>query len=399
MLHLPHVLHVSGDFPDPLQDAKTPVISTLLALTADQFDHSVISINRANPSMVEALLAPLRPGTLRIASEPFPQGDALRYFAPSHGVLHASSLKQLGEWIAARVATMPRRPDLLVGHKLTIEGLAVARAAELLELPYALSIQGDTDTKILAARPDLGGVFRTVLQNAAFVFPFTPWAWQKISARLGAPQSPHALLPCPTDLDEPLPPVRGGNGFLSVFHLKNFRRKNLSGMVRALEELDDESATLTVVGGGDAKDRAACTRLIRRHRQIILAGPLGRADVRTRLNQATAFVMPSLRESFGLVFIEALFAGTPVIYPAGSAIDGYFDGFPFAIAVDARNPKSIAKALRTARDNEGELKDALAQWQGSTHARQFQRTQIARRFAHGLTVALGQAPIGASVTG
>ena len=42
---------------------------------------------------------------------------------------------------------MPERPDLIVGHKLTIEGIAVRRAAEALRTPYALALQGGTDQK------------------------------------------------------------------------------------------------------------------------------------------------------------------------------------------------------------------------------------------------------------
>lgn len=390
MLRLPHVLHVSGDFPDPFCAAKTPVISTLLALTKDRFDHSVISINRMNPGVIETLSAPLRPGQLRIEVERFPQGDALCYFAPPLGLMHASSLKQLGEWTAARIANMPRRPDLLVGHKLTIEGIAVARAAALLGLPYALSIQGDTDTKILAARPDLGGLFREVLHKASLVFPFTDWAWQKVIERLGPPSHPRILLPCPTDLDEPLAPISDGNGFVSVFHLRNFRRKNLAGMVRALEgrNLDGDYPTLTIIGGGSREERAACERLVRRRGRVELAGPLGRADIRARLNQATAFVLPSLRESFGLVFVEALFAGTPVIYPTGTAIDGYFNDLPFAIPVDARDPQAILMAMLHARQNETQLKVELANWQSSDHAKQFQRPEIADRFTRGLNIAI-----------
>lgn len=107
------------------------------------------------------------------------------------------------------------------------------------------------------------------------------------------------------------------------------------------------------------------------------------------MRRATALVMPSFRESFGLVFIEALFAGIPVIYPKGTAIDGYFDGLPFAISVDAHDPGAIAAAMRQVRAEEAELKAALRQWQQSEASQAFTRPRIGRTFAEGLRQALG----------
>jgi glycosyltransferase involved in cell wall biosynthesis len=107
------------------------------------------------------------------------------------------------------------------------------------------------------------------------------------------------------------------------------------------------------------------------------------------MNAATAFVLPSRRETFGLVFTEALFAGLPVIYPKGTAIDGYFDGHSFALPVNASDPASIADAMQEAIQREEELKAALSDWQRSSHAKQFQRPSIAANFAAGLIHAAG----------
>lgn len=122
-----------------------------------------------------------------------------------------------------------------------------------------------------------------------------------------------------------------------------------------------------------------------------LEGPLDREALRARFAQARAFVCPSLRESFGLVFIEALFAGLPVIYPRGTAIDGYFNGHSFAIAVDARDPKAIAGAMRHVLEHEDDLKMALARWQASDAAAMFQRAHIAGSFSDGLRQAASTA--------
>lgn len=387
---LPYILHLSGDFPDTFEGFKTKVIKTLVDLTRDDFEHRVISLNRVSPSGRE--WACLTPGAaIQIEERSFEDGVAISYVAPSRGVFHHTILARLADWLVARILADGRRPDLIVGHKLTIEGLVVRLAAKRLGIPYAISIQGDTDTKIMSVRRDLAGEFRNVLASAAMVFPFTPWALDKVLAQLRLTDIPYTMLPCPTDIDTPLPPVKGSAGLVSVFHLKNHKRKNFGNLVEAVRLLAQERLDipdLTLIGGGSQRDFAACEALLDGSAGVTLAGAMGREQIRQKLNHATAFVLPSLRETFGLVFVEALFAGTPIIYPKGNAVDGYFDDFSFAIAVDARNPRAIAEAMYRACRDEAALKLELAKWQVSEHARQFTRPAIAARFAEGLRQAL-----------
>lgn len=388
---LPLILNLSCDFPDPIEPFKTKAVRGLIELTSDRFDHRVVSLNRVSPSPSDMLKEIFSPRELKVEAQDFEHGIALRYYAPGKGVRHGTKLLQLGEWLAQYISGMPRKPALLVGHKLAIEGIAVRRASELTGIPYALSIQGDSDTQILAVRPDLHKEFKAVLHGASVVFPFAPWAWEKVTARLGRPVTDPIILPCATDLDQPIAPVVGGNGLLSVFHLMNYKRKNVAGMVQALRLLDrkGEAPPLAIIGGGEPHERQRCEALARQAPSLTLEGPKDRSEVQAAMNGASAFVMPSLRESFGLVFVEALFAGAPIIYPKGTSVDGYFDSARFAIPVEARDPRSIAEAMACAVNNEAEMKAALAEWQRSDDMRRFQRDTIAQVFADGLLSACG----------
>lgn len=387
------MLHLSGDYPDTIDFFKTPVIRTLVDLTRSQFDHDVLSINRRSPAwgsfLVQALHTLGKP-CLAVSVQPFDDGTAISYSAPPKGIFHAAMLHRLGEYIAARIEAEHVRPDLLVGHKLAIEGIAIRRASELTGIPYAISIQGDTDTKIMEARPDLRAELGRVFHGAAIVFPFAPWALKQVEARLGARTGPVVMLPCPTDIDTPAAPTPGGDGFISVFHLKNAARKNLQGMANAVRLLEGkgQGIPLAIIGGGNADEVASCAKIVERTSSITFAGAMDRAALRRRMASATGFVMPSLRESFGLVFVEALFCGLPIIYPAGTAVDGFFDRAPFAIRIDARDPKAIAAAMLNVRQNEAEIKAALALWQAGPDARRFMRATIGETFANGLRQAI-----------
>jgi glycosyltransferase involved in cell wall biosynthesis len=389
------VLHLSADFPDPFDAAKTTVIRTLLELSAEQFDHMVMSINRTEPGVMGVSKA-LLTGGLHAETTLFQWGVAMQYHALGRGLFHRTFLERLSDRMADQVIANGWHPDLVVGHKLTVEGIAAMRLATRLDLPFAITVQGDTDTKILAARPDLAPIFRRIYHNARLVTFFAPWTHDAIEAKLGKRKGPTAIIPCPTELDQPLAPVPGGNGLASVFHLKNHARKNLPVMAEAMRLLASTGAAqkLAIFGGGTHVDMAAAKASAGKAPGLVFEGSLERSQVARRLNGATGFVLPSRRETFGLVFIEALFAGLPIIYPAGQAVSGYFSDCPFAIAVPPNDPKALAAAMARLANEESSLKATLRGWQLSLAAQRFMKPAIGRDYAASLMSATGVSAAG-----
>ena len=379
---LPRVVHVTADHPDVLVEAKTPVIARLVDLVSDRFDNRVISLNRKSPPALSMAWPRLR---VEEAGHGGPV-TTLAYHAPPAGLHHWRMLRALGEDLAKRIAK-DGKPSLLIAHKLTVEGVAVERAAELLGVPYAVSIQGNTDEKILKVRRDLHGRLARIFHGAAHVFPFTPWALAAVEKRLGRRSGPITLLPCALADDTTIPPRDGGEGLVTAFHLRNARLKGLDLMGDAARSVP--GARLTVLGGGSEAEIAAAKAL--GGPDISFAGAVANAEIKARFNAAKGFVMPSRRESFGLVFIEALFAGCPIAYPAGAAVDGYFDDCPFAVRVKPGDTASVAAAMQFLTERETQLKQALAQWQQTEEAARFTRPAIAGAFARGIQSAIGAA--------
>ena len=376
------IVHVSADYPDPVDGFKTPVIRSLRDLVADRFDQDVISLNR-----VAASPGDLTSKNILRRDVPFDHGRAWAYAAPPLGILHRTRLEKLGDRLAEELDSGPR-PDLIVGHKLTVEGIAVARCAKRLDIPYAITVQGNTDCKIVASRPDLRRCFGAILRGAAAVFCFAPWAWTRLGRTLDLGGREAIMLPCPTDVDTAIAPRTGDGSLVSVFHLHNWRGKNLRRLAGAARQLPD-GHRLAIIGGGSEAHRLAARRAVGTAPDIVFEGPLDHSTLSARLNRATGFALPSLRESFGLVFVEALFAGLPIVYPADTAVDGWFDGLPFAVRVDARDADAIAAAMTRLVADEIALKQELSEWQRSEDGRRFTRPAIAARFEAGLRAAIG----------
>lgn len=386
------VLHLSADIPDLINQAKTPVITRLIDLVDDRYDNCIMSFNRRQPTMSEVIglaigrMSPTFESTVR----EFDRGVCLEYRAPSKGLFHASMLDRLSQWIAARIARQAIKPDLIVGHKLTVEGILARAVALRLGIPYAITIQGNTDQKIISARPDLARRFGAVFHGAACVFSFAPWARTFVEQRFGQRAAPTLDLPCPTLGDIVRPPVCGGSALVSVFHLRNHKVKNLEGIAAAMRALEASGHRhpVQVFGGGSPSDMSECEAIARKTHGLKLMGPRSIDEVGPIMNNAIALLMPSKRETFGLVFLEALFAGIPIIYPKGAGVDGYFDGLPFAIAVNARDTQAIGDAIRHVVLHEVEIKSALAKWQQSGALDRFSRPAIGAAFANGLNRAL-----------
>ena len=374
----PRVLHVSADFPDAFSAAKTPVIERLVGLTDHRLDNQVISLNRCSPPRSGWIFPSLEMEEIERAEGV----TTLEYIAPPHGLHHGRMLRQLGDAIANMLSS-GRLPEILVGHKLGIEGIAVRQAAGKLGIPYALSLQGNTDEKILKARPDLRRLLAKVYHGAAHVFPFAPWALQSVERYLGKRAGATSMLPCAMADDAILPPREGNGRLLSVFHLRHARLKNL-GVLGSATRIS--GVPLDIVGGGSATDEADARAQAGEEPEFL--GAVDNSMIAERFNAASGFIMPSRRESFGLVFIEALFAGCPIAYPAGAAVDGYFDGCAFALRVDARDPTAVADAMLRMIAQEQPMKAALADWQQSAAARPFTRSSIAATFASGIEQAL-----------
>lgn len=381
---VPTVIHLSADYPDAVQPAKTRAIAALVDGTAERFDHRVYSLNRIGGGAA----AWLHPGGIEAVAD---DGwvASWRYAAPARGAMLAASMDRVAEAVVADVRARGLRPALVHGHKLSFEGLAAQRVAAALGVPFAVTLQGNTDQKVIGLRRDLGPRYRRVWREAAAVIAFAPWAASWCAARLGERARPTQALPCIPASDEILAPQLTGPRVIGACHLADWRNKNVVPVAHACAGLraDWPELTFEIAGAGPPEaERALDAALAGAGRRI---GRIEPDAIQRWMNGAAVLAMPSLRESFGMVFIEALLAGCPIVYPHGAAVDGYFDGAPFAIAVDPRDPAAIAAAVRTMLAENAERKAALAAWQASGAAERFRAAAILDAYAAATMGAIG----------
>jgi glycosyltransferase involved in cell wall biosynthesis len=367
------IIHICKDFPDPLVPGKTRANERLIA-SATGFRHVVYSLNRVNWRTDVAALAF---GDDRIA---------IAYGAPPYGMRLTRSLAPVTGLILRDMTHRGIRPDLVHAHKFAVEGLVAADLAEQMGCPFIASVWGDTDIKIVATKPRLRRRYRAIGHLAALLLPAAPWTADEFRNLLGLDGNRFEVLPLMTNSDAILPPKPIGVPRLaSMFWLDSYRRKGFDLLVRAIARLAAHVPDLTVdvYGRGSPKAFLDMTRMINAegvHNRVCLKGALPHGEVQQVVNQYAAFVLPSRRETYGMVYVEALLAGTPILWSQRRGIDGLLDGLDAGYRCDPSSPDDIAAGIGFLLDNEQPLKHALARHQAAKAFEHLRSGAIASRY-------------------
>ncbi|MEM6932494.1 MAG: glycosyltransferase [Pseudomonadota bacterium] len=357
------ILHVTGDFPDAYVARKTPAVRNLLEGTKG-FRHIVYSINRRTGF-----------GGVRLIDR---AGDVvtLTYGAPAFGVLLEFFLDPVVQWIHEDIRASGTPVDIVHAHKFTIEGLIARRLAKALgNTPFICTVRGNTDQKYLRMKPEKRSTYRKLAREAALLMPVTPWVERYLDRVLGITDVPRVLLPTISAGSLVMPPQSGNGRFITVFHLDSWQLKGMPKLLAALAKLREAGVEipLDIVGGGSKASEDALKQRIAGaglDGQVHLVGPVPHSEMQQRMNGYSGFVLPTLRETFGMVFLEALMAGLPILYPADRGIDGFFDNMDVGVRCDPTSVADIAQALRALKDGSVRMKTALAEYQA---ARDFDR--------------------------
>lgn len=116
--------------------------------------------------------------------------------------------------------------------------------------------------------------------------------------------------------------------FIKVLYVGDFsKNKNIQNTISALQLLRNEGIDIrfTIVGGGGDYE-SKIMNLVNVNKNWIKYIPRtnNKQELLKIFRESDLFCMPSIYETFGLVYIEALSQSLPIIYTKGQGIDGYF---------------------------------------------------------------------------
>jgi glycosyltransferase involved in cell wall biosynthesis len=278
-----------------------------------------------------------------------------------------TELRASGSWPRPEPADLYALDVLLVGipagSVVLIDGLVASGAAAVLP-GYAARLR-IVVLLHMPIGPDRGE--ELVLTSAAAVLTTSAWSRERLSDWYGLRRVDVAL-PGVDEVDPATPHGSGGGGtsFLCVAAVHPGKGHEL--LLEALAALGDRAWTLTCVGSLDVDPgyvAALQTQVYARswERRVIFTGPLVGRTLAASYDAADLLVLPSRSESYGMVVVEALAHGLPVVASAVGGVPEALGQAPVGalpgLLVPPDDPVALSGALRAWLDDPG-LRERLA---------------------------------------
>lgn len=346
----PLILHISSDYLDPIR--PPPITDAVVRLVDRMTDHRQIVVSLQRVSDPRAVLW-----------RDFGMVDGrrlvvCRYFAPPLGIGMTLCQAIVARRIARFLDKEGTQPDVVHTHRFTFEGIAARWLARRYGAALFCSVRGEVDRKVIVAKPFLRSLFRAIAGDAARIYHVSAWYRDGFARHTGVDTDKVALLPNivfnarpEIAVEEPAPVI------VAAMSLRAMDKKGLPDLLAAFARAGAalDGIRLEIIGTGPPEAVERVKALIAENGladRVVLRDFMKHEDLLARFSGVLGLAMPSRQETFGMVYVEALFAGTPILYTAGVGIDGYLDGFDVGVRVTAGDVAAIADGLvRLVRDN------------------------------------------------
>ncbi|MEX5379742.1 glycosyltransferase [Acinetobacter towneri] len=242
------------------------------------------------------------------------------------------------------------KPDVVHVHSLLLAGPLALEIYKKYNIPYCVTEHSTTFARELVA----------------------PWQWallresENFASHLSAVSNEFCLLLkqklsgkewefLPNLLDrkfaEEIPILKKDNQFCAVGWMQP--KKGFDILLQAFSIVYKEKPEVKLILGGDGPERENLQKLakiLNIEEAVTFAGALPRENVRLLMAESACFVLSSYVETFGVVVIEALSQGTPVVAtkcggPESIIVSG--DG----ILVEVADTNALAQAMKEVAEN------------------------------------------------
>ena len=367
-----NLLHICSDFPN--QHIYMQLINQLRALGEKQFMFSAVR------SDAEA------------KKQPPDDGMCVRYsiqniLHPWHIPLFRTKIKMVEKTLCQTVD--PKTFSIVHAHYLYSDGAVALRLKQKFGIPFISAIRNTDLNAFMRFRPDLRMIAYDILRQASALVCLTDTYRDAVLSRLPkslATEIRQKFFVIPSGvpdswLQSSPSTIRESNGEVKVLYVGNFNKnKNVVSLIKAVKIIRTcRVSKLTLVGGGgdglgEIKD------LLRdpQYSFVTLLGPIYDAvRLRDIYREHDVFAMPSFLETFGVVYLEALSQGVPIVHTKGQGVDGLFEPSTVSEAVDAYDPESIAIGITSASDRRAKVHALCIQ-----EASRFSWEKLAKKYEH-----------------
>lgn len=303
----------------------------------------------------------------RVGKKPIPfsvEGSALHYSTRLkwwHKFLYRRKIAVMTKALEAQIDLA--EVDVVHAHMLCSDGAVAYELFRRHGKPYVVTVRNTDLNDYYRLFPWERRHFADILDSAARVVFLSPKYRRKLAAYCHRDALRDKVLHHSSVIPSGIAPVflqrrhvHGDSPHVPaklVFAGAFYPGKGLKETIEATDILRRKGVEveLTAVGRGLAQrvnDRryiSLVEDMAEKRPWIRLKDSMPHGELVKELREGDIFVMPSAPESFGLVYVEALSQGLPLVYTKGEGFDGYYGEGEVGWAVDPKNPSEIADKI------------------------------------------------------
>ncbi len=202
----------------------------------------------------------------------------------------------------------------LIHANWTLSGAVAWWTKWIHQKPYIVTVQG-SDIFKASRMPGVKTITKLCLQQSRQVIALSR-SLAEHTVRLGIDSSRVQIIPNGVDVDwfHPIPPDQREPIILFVGSL--IERKGARYLIKAMPSILEKQPGYRLVIVGEGPEEGELTKLVDQlgiRASVNFVGGQTQDQVRRWMQKAKVFVLPSLEEGLGVVLLEALACGTPIV--------------------------------------------------------------------------------------
>lgn len=253
----------------------------------------------------------------------------------------------------------PEKLEIVHATTLLSDGAIALRLKKEFNLPYIVAVRATDIDGYFKFRPDLVPLAKEILKEATNIIFISKalenrfLSHKKIKAMVSSIKSKCLVINNGINefwVQNQSPKNIQNNEAIKFLYVGSLvERKNVLKLIKSVLLLKKRkiNCSLTIVGGGGELEKKA-RKLSNEHKPIInYLGPIYDKEVLLEIyRNHDFFALPSIIETFGLVYLEALSQGLPILYIKNQGVDGLFD-FKIGEACQTDSIAEISSKLKS----------------------------------------------------
>lgn len=258
-----------------------------------------------------------------------------------------------------------KKIELIHGHFLFSDGAVALKIKQKFNIPYVVTVRNTDVNLFFKYMFHLRCKGIEILLNAERIIFLTPAYVNEVISKY-IPTVLHEKIKkkisiLPNGLNEYWieninQRIKQKTDLLKILYVGDFTpNKNVLSIIKCVAQLKEEGTNikLTLVGGGGTNSKTVMDRLKNCDKKIVQfhKSTTNKDDLLSYYRENDLFIMPSFKETFGIVYLEAMSQGLPILYSQGQGVDGYFPNHPPGYAVNPYKIEDIKSKILIAYNN------------------------------------------------